>query len=85
MRKVLLSLTLLCAAGGLMGRDITGVVTDSQGPLPGADVVVQGSTSNYEITDENGEFTISVETGDVLEISSMGYITKTVKIDSKNS
>lgn len=85
MRKVLLSLTLLCAAGGLMGRDITGVVSDSNGPLPGADVVVQGSQDVYEMTDENGKFTISVETGDVLEISFMGYETKTVKIDSKNN
>lgn len=84
MRKILLSLTLLCTAGGLMGRDITGVVKDSDGPVPGADVVVQGSDTNYETTDENGEFTISVETGDVLEISSMGYANKTVKIDSRD-
>ena len=67
-----------------MGRDITGVVTDSKGALPGADVVVQGS-DEYEITDENGKFSISAETGDVLEISFMGYETKTVKIDSKSN
>lgn len=85
MKKVLLSLTLLCTAGGLMGRDVTGVVTDSQGPVPGADVVVQGSDTNYEITDENGEFTISVETGDVLVISFEGYETKKVKIDSRDN
>lgn len=84
MRKLLLSLTLLCTAGGLMGRDITGVVTDSKGALPGVDVVVQGS-DEYEITDENGKFSISAETGDVLEISFMGYETKTVKIDSKSN
>ena len=67
-----------------MGRDITGVVTDSKGALPGVDVVVQGS-DEYEITDENGKFSISAETGDVLEISFMGYETKTVKIDSKSN
>lgn len=84
MRKFLLSLTLLCAAGGLMGRDISGVVKDSNGPLPGADVVVKNS-DNYEVTDEDGSFSIDVENGDVLEISFSGYKTKTVKIDAKTS
>ncbi len=84
MRKFLLSLALLCAAGGLMGRDISGVVKDSHGALPGADVVVKNS-DNYEVTDEDGSFEIDVENGDVLEISFSGYKTKTVKIDAKTS
>lgn len=84
MRKILLSLTLLCTAGGLMGRDITGVVSDPEGPLPGAEVTVQGS-DDMEITDEKGAFTISAETGDVLVISFMGMKDQTVKVDSRSS
>lgn len=85
MRKFLLSLTLLCAATGLMGRDISGHVRDDQGVLPGVDVVVKNSPDNFESTDDEGYFEMSVEVGDVLEISMMGYKTKTIKIDAKTS
>lgn len=85
MRKLFLSLTMLCAAGGLLGRDISGRVADANGPLPGADVVVKNSPDNYEVTDDEGNFEISVENGDVLEIVFSGYKTKTVKIDAKTS
>lgn len=85
MRKFLLSLTLLCAATGLMGRDISGHVSDKGGALPGADVVVKNSPDNYESTDDEGNFEMSVEVGDVLEISMMGYKTKTIKIDAKTT
>ena len=67
-----------------MGRDITGVVSDPEGPLPGAEVTVQGS-DDMEITDEKGAFTISAETGDVLVISFMGMKDQTVKVDSRSS
>lgn len=85
MRKVLLSLTLLCAATGLVGRDISGHVADANGALPGADVVVKGSDDNYEVTDDDGNFEMSVEAGDVLVISFSGYKTKEIKIDGKTS
>ncbi len=85
MRKILLSLTLLCAATGLMGRDISGHVYDKGGDLPGVDVVVKNSPDNYETTDDEGNFEMSVEVGDVLEISMMGYKTKTFKIDAKTT
>ncbi len=65
------------------GVKVKGRVSDNQGPLPGADVVVV-NTDNFEITDENGYFEIEAMVGNVLEISSMGYNTKKVQIDNMN-
>ena len=65
------------------GVKVKGRVSDNQGPLPGADVVVL-NTNNFEITDENGYFEIEAMVGNVLEISSMGYKTKKVQIDNMN-
>ena len=56
----------------------SGTVSDSDGnPVPGAFVLVQG-TQNGTSTDENGEFSISVPAGAVLEFSCLGYKTATV-------
>lgn len=83
MRRFLLSLALLCTCVSLMAaRKITGKVSDSMGGLPSASVIIQGTTKGVP-TDDNGNFEISVENGDVLEISFMGYSTKTVPITSK--
>ncbi len=65
------------------GVKVKGRVSDNEGPLPGADVVVV-NTGNFEITDENGYFEIEAMVGDVLEISFMGYTTKRVQIDNMN-
>ena len=54
---------------------ITGTVVDAQGaPVPGAGVVVKG-TSNGTMTDVDGTFAITARPGATLEISCMGYTT----------
>ncbi|WP_273299883.1 SusC/RagA family TonB-linked outer membrane protein [Zunongwangia profunda] len=56
-------------------RSISGVVTDDQGvPLPGATVMVKG-TSNGVTTNFDGEYTIEVQEGDILQISFVGFKT----------
>jgi TonB-linked SusC/RagA family outer membrane protein len=61
-------------------KQISGNVSDNDGlPLPGATVVVQG-TSNGVSTDFDGNFTILANTTDKLEISYVGYATKTVEV-----
>ena len=52
------------------------------GGLPGASVVIKG-TSTGVATDMDGNYSISVNNGDVLEISYMGYTTKTQKVTAK--
>lgn len=58
---------------------IRGTVTDDLGnPLPLITVNVSG-TSNTTITNEEGKFSISMEEGNVITFSSVGYKRKTVK------
>lgn len=59
---------------------VSGIVKDGMGePLIGVNIKVKGAPSGA-ITDINGQFTLQVKKDDVLEISYVGYTTKTVKI-----
>ncbi|MEN7551308.1 TonB-dependent receptor [Rapidithrix thailandica] len=69
-------------------KDITvsGKVTDEESgePLPGASVVVVGTTMGT-ITDFNGEFKLSFpDTYQMLAISYMGYVTSEINISGKS-
>jgi len=55
-------------------RTITGVVSDETGPLPGVSVLIQGTSVGTE-TDFDGTYTISAETGNVLQYSFVGMTT----------
>lgn len=56
-----------------------GKVVDAAGqPVVGASVIEKGSTSNGVITDVNGAFQITVPASSQIEVSCIGYITKTV-------
>ncbi|TDP58375.1 SusC/RagA family TonB-linked outer membrane protein [Flavobacterium dankookense] len=65
-------------------KTVTGVVTDKLGPLPGANVVVKGSTNGVQ-TDFDGKYSIKAKAGDVLQISFTGYDAKSVTVGSANS
>lgn len=60
---------------------ITGTVLDDTGePLPGVNIVVQGTTSGTQ-TDFDGKFTIRADKGDVLELSYIGFKKEQITID----
>lgn len=59
---------------------VKGSVSDAMGPVIGASVVEKGNTSNGTITDIDGNFSLSVETGAVLIVSYIGYQTQEVKV-----
>ena len=62
---------------------ISGTVVDAQGePIPGASVIVKGTTTGT-MTDATGVFTLSVRTGATLEISCIGYTTVEVAAQDK--
>jgi len=66
-------------------RKITGVVFDDSGePIIGANVVVKGTT-NGTITNFDGEFSLEVKEGNVLQVSYIGYLTQEVSIEGRNS
>ncbi|HEY9186032.1 MAG TPA: SusC/RagA family TonB-linked outer membrane protein [Salegentibacter sp.] len=61
-------------------KTVTGTVVDEEGlPLPGVNVIEQG-TNNGAQTDFDGAYSISVEEGDVLEFSYLGYVTSQVRV-----
>ena len=60
-------------------KKITGTVVDSQGPIIGATVKVKG-TNNAAVTDLDGNFTLNVSAGQTVEVSYVGYVTKTFKV-----
>ena len=61
-------------------RTITGNVSDEKGPLPGANVIEQG-TQNGVSTDFDGNYQITLE-GDSssIEISYTGFFSQTIKV-----
>ena len=76
---LLLSFVMMSATALAQKRTYTGVVVDDQNePVIGASVVQKG-TSNGTITDYDGNFSVSVESGATLVISYIGYVTQEVK------
>ena len=73
----------LCAYGQNVTIKGTVVGTDSN-PMPGVNVVEKG-TYNATATDMNGEFTLTVPVGSVLQCSFIGYIPKEVTVTGAGS
>lgn len=59
--------------------EITGIVLDDSGPLPGANVTIKGTQTGVS-TDFSGAFKIKVKKGDILIFTFMGMNEKQVKI-----
>ena len=76
---LLLSFVMMSATALAQKRTFTGVVVDDQNePVIGASVVQKG-TANGTVTDYDGNFSVSVESGATLVISYIGYVTQEVK------
>ena len=79
MFKVLLTFVVgLFLSAGAFAQQITvkGIVKDSTGePIIGANVVVKGTT-NGTITDFDGNFQLSANTGEIIQFSFIGYTTQ---------
>lgn len=76
MLKKLCFVLFFAIAGQVMAQEVTGTVSDPDGPLPGAAVFVKG-TENGVVTDFDGNYVIkNVSNGDILVFSFVGYTTK---------
>lgn len=79
MSRILTSLLLAVIGLTAFGRDynLTGVVTSQEDgePLIGATVRVKGDAARATVTDIDGNYNISVDKGDVLVFSYVGYTT----------
>ncbi len=65
-------------------RKVTGQVTDGKEAIIGATVKQKG-TNNATVTDLDGNFTLSVPAGSVIEVSYVGYVTQEVKVTSQTA
>ena len=61
---------------------ITGTVSDAIGPVVGASIIESG-TQNGAITDLDGNFTLTVQPGASIEISSIGYVTQVIPVGDR--
>lgn len=59
--------------------NIRGIISDDSGPLPGANVVIKGTTRGVA-TDFDGKFTLNARQGDVLVISFVGLQDKQITV-----
>ena len=88
MKKLVNLFSLLLLMTGLIGfaqDTVSGVVSDADGmPLPGATVVVEG-TSIGVTTDFDGNYAISASEGDVLVFSYVGYVSQSVEVGSSST
>ncbi|MCF6222520.1 MAG: TonB-dependent receptor [Flavobacteriaceae bacterium] len=66
-------------------QNVTGTVSDANGPLPGVNVIAQG-TSNGVTTDFNGNYTIeNVASDAVLQFSYLGFISQDIKVEGRSN
>lgn len=84
----LLSFFLLLGASGYSQGppvELTGKVIDAENqmPIPGTNVIEKG-TSNGVMTNFDGEFSIEVPVGAIIEVSYLGYSTTEVRVESQD-
>ncbi len=83
-RKLFTSLAflLLGLAAFAQSVQISGTVTDAIGPVIGASVIESG-TQNGTVTGMDGDFTLKVNPGASIEISSIGYRTQVIAVGNQ--
>ena len=81
LQGAVLVLFLLSSTLAFAQNRVTGTVTDRTGaPLPGVNVLEVGTT-NGNITDIDGKYSIVVEKGKTLQFSFIGFVTQDIKVD----
>ncbi|WP_282053566.1 SusC/RagA family TonB-linked outer membrane protein [Maribacter luteus] len=83
LRSFLLIGAFLCF-GWAQAQEVSGTVSDANGPLPGASVVEKGTTNGTQ-TDFDGNFTINVGENATLVISYVGFSTTEIEVNGQTS
>src|SRR4030066_2368176 len=60
------------------------VAQTDNSPIPGVSIIVK-NTSKGTTTDFDGNFQLDIQTGDVLQVSFMGYTTQTIIIKDQTT
>ncbi len=84
LKSLLLFSTFLCIVT-MQAQTVSGTVYDANGPLPGASVVVKGTTSGTQ-TDFDGNYTLDgVANNATLVFSYIGYATQEVAVNGRST
>ncbi len=84
LKRLLLFGAFFCFSA-VSAQTVSGTVADASGPLPGASVVVKGTTNGTQ-TDFDGNFTIdNVDASATLVISYLGYSTQEVAVNGQTT
>tara|TARA_R110000868_G_scaffold21163_1_gene88243 strand:- start:895 stop:3870 length:2976 start_codon:yes stop_codon:yes gene_type:complete len=83
LKKLLLPLFFLIGSF-MYAQTVTGTVSDAMGPVPGVNVLIKGTTTGT-VTDFDGNYEVSVNTGDVLVFSFLGYVTQEINYTGQSS
>lgn len=70
-------------SGTALTQEVSGIVKDDSGPLPGVSVVVKGTTTGTT-TDFDGKFSLDVNQGATLVFSYVGYDTQEKTVSGRN-
>ena len=82
--KQLMFIGIMLCGSVIFAQTVTGTVTDNQGPLPGVNVILKGTT-NGVITDFDGNYSIdNVGSDAVLVFSFIGFNTKEVVVSGQS-
>jgi len=76
--------TIISIVATAQKKTITGTVSDESGPLPGATIIIKGTTNGTQ-TDFDGNYSIKATVGDKLVYSYIGYKTQEKKIEKSNT
>tara|TARA_B100000886_G_scaffold340113_1_gene307982 strand:+ start:1621 stop:4839 length:3219 start_codon:yes stop_codon:yes gene_type:complete len=80
-----LFLALVVQIGFAQSKSVSGTVSDDSGlPLPGATVIIEGTTTGVS-TDFDGKYSITASEGDVLVFSFVGYANQTQTVGASNT
>ena len=80
LQKSMLLFVAILFAGIAQAQTVTGTVTEGNGPLPGANVIVKG-TSNGTTTDFDGGYTLNNVASDAtIVFSYVGFTTKEIAV-----
>ena len=84
LKSLLLLVAFLCL-GLAQGQEVSGTVSDATGPLPGATVIVKGTTTGAQ-TDFDGNYILTDVPNDAtLVVSYIGYATQEVAVNGQST
>lgn len=82
-KSLLLMGAFLCF-GYAQAQEVSGTISDANGPLPGASVVEKGTTNGTQ-TDFDGNYTITVGENAILEISYIGFLGQEIAVNGQST